>query len=166
MDQNWRQKPENCSKSLSRESLVVKSLFIPTNECKTWFTISFFQIFIFLRQPEVSQKWQFICFLGPYNDKFAFLVNKQSDKVAWSLNPIQDGLFWSCSRMGGGQKRSPGPLSKICQTYHAMMKFRSFEKYVNHVTHSLSSVDISIFSLEISKFCYIKKYRYRLYFDT
>ena len=28
--------------------------------------------------------------------------------------------------------------------------------------HSLSSADISIFSPEISKFCYIKKYRYRL----
>ena len=30
----------------------------------------------------------------------------------------------------------------------------------------LSSADISIFSPEISKFGYIKKYRYRLYFDT
>ena len=37
---------------------------------------------------------------------------------------------------------------------------------MNHVTHNLSSTDISIFSLEISKFCYIKKYRYRLHFGT
>ena len=37
---------------------------------------------------------------------------------------------------------------------------------MNHVTHPLSSVDISIYSPEISKFCYIKKYRYRLHFDT
>ena len=35
---------------------------------------------------------------------------------------------------------------------------------MNHVTHLLSSADISIFSTEISKFCYIKKYRYRLHF--
>ena len=34
------------------------------------------------------------------------------------------------------------------------------------MAHPLSSVDIGIFSLEISKFCYIKKYRYRLHFDT
>ena len=38
------------------------------------------------------------------------------------------------------------------------------------MTHPLSSVDISIFLLEISKFCYIKKYRYwymiGLDFDT
>ena len=30
----------------------------------------------------------------------------------------------------------------------------------------LSSADISIFSPEIDKFCYIKKYTYKLYFDT
>ena len=38
--------------------------------------------------------------------------------------------------------------------------------YLNHVTHPLSSGDISIVSSEINKFCYIKKYRYRLNFDT
>ena len=32
---------------------------------------------------------------------------------------------------------------------------------MNHVTHPLSSADISIFSPESSKFCYIKKYNYR-----
>ena len=31
---------------------------------------------------------------------------------------------------------------------------------MNHVTHPLSSADISIFSLKIDKFCYIKKCRY------
>ena len=37
---------------------------------------------------------------------------------------------------------------------------------MNHVTHPLSSADISNFSPEISKFCYIKKYMYRVHFDT
>ena len=37
---------------------------------------------------------------------------------------------------------------------------------MNHVTHPLNSADISNFSPEISKFCYIKKYMYRLHFDT
>ena len=37
---------------------------------------------------------------------------------------------------------------------------------MNHMTHPLSSVDIRIFSPEISKFCYINKYRYRLHFHT
>ena len=84
------------------------------------------------------------------------------------INPIQDGLFRGCSRMRG-QK---GPLPKICHTYPTMMKLgtvipypKKIQKYMNHVTHPLSSADISIFSPEISKFCYIKKYRYRLYFD-
>ena len=37
---------------------------------------------------------------------------------------------------------------------------------MNHVTHSMSPADISNFSPEIRKFCYIKKCRYRLNFDT
>ena len=34
------------------------------------------------------------------------------------------------------------------------------------MTHPLSSVDINIFSLEISNFCYIEKYRQKLHFDA
>ena len=70
----------------------------------------------------------------------------------------------------GGQKC---PFPKICHTYPTMMKLgtvtltqRRSKKYINHVTQPLSSADISIFSPKISKFCYIKKYRYRLHFDT
>ena len=37
---------------------------------------------------------------------------------------------------------------------------------MNHVTQNLSSADISIFSPEINKFCYIKKIQYRLHFGT
>ena len=37
---------------------------------------------------------------------------------------------------------------------------------MNHVRHPVSPADISSFSPEISKFCYIKKYMYRLHFDT
>ena len=37
---------------------------------------------------------------------------------------------------------------------------------MNGLTHPLSSADISIFSPKIRKFCFIKKYRYRLHFDT
>ena len=33
------------------------------------------------------------------------------------------------------------------------------------MTHPLSYADISIFLLEITKVCYIKKYKYRLHFD-
>ena len=36
----------------------------------------------------------------------------------------------------------------------------------NSITHPLSSADISIFLPEISRFCCVKKYRYRLAFDA
>ena len=37
---------------------------------------------------------------------------------------------------------------------------------MNHMTDCVSSADISIFLPKISKFCYIKKYRYRFHLDT
>ena len=92
---------------------------------------------------------------------------------------------------GGGWSRkglkSP-KIPKICHTYPTMMKLGTVilylkniqkvyksKKYMNpkciwiqnvYVTHPLSAAGISIFLLEISKFCYIKKYRYGLHFDT
>ena len=72
---------------------------------------------------------------------------------------------------GGGGAKKP-PLLKICHTHPTMMKLklyltqRTSKKDMNHVAHPLSSDGISIFSPEISKFCYIQKYRYRLHFDT
>ena len=72
-----------------------------------------------------------------------------------NINPIQDGHFGAAHGWGGEAKRHPFP--KICHTS---------KKYMNHVTHTLISADISIFSLEINKFCYVKKYRYRSHFGT
>ena len=37
---------------------------------------------------------------------------------------------------------------------------------MNHVTHALSSADVSNFSPKICKFCYMKQHMYRLHFDT
>ena len=60
---------------------------------------------------------------------------------------------------GGGQK---GPLPKFCHTYPKMMKLgtviqlylsqRRSKKYMNHVTHPLSSADISIFQQKSANF--------------
>ena len=71
---------------------------------------------------------------------------------------------------GGDQKGLPSLKSvpHILQWWNLAQLYltqRRSKKYMNHVTHPLSSADISIFSSEISKFCYIKKYRYRLHID-
>ena len=90
------------------------------------------------------------------------------------FNPIQDELFRGCSRIGGwGVAKSPSPYLKsvidilqwwsLAQLY---LTLKGCKKYANLVTHLLSSADISNFSPEISRFCYIKKYMYRLHFDT
>ena len=72
---------------------------------------------------------------------------------------------------GCGGKRPPPlkPVTHILQWWNLAQLYltqRRSKKCMNHMTHSLGSADISIFLPEISKFCYIKKYRYRLYFDT
>ena len=86
-------------------------------------------------------------------------------------NSVQDEPFLGCSWIGVGAKR---PLPKICPKYLTKMKLgtvilhlKKIQKiFINHVIHPLNSADISIFSPEISNFCYIKKYRHRLHFNT
>ena len=56
----------------------------------------------------------------------------------------------------GRQKSAPSLKS-------ATHEIRSI-KQINQVIYLLSSTDISIFSLEINNFCYIRKYRHRLHF--
>ena len=87
----------------------------------------------------------------------------------FSINHIQVGSFQDCSRI----ELQKCPRPKICHTYPTMMKLskvipylRKFKTYINHVTHPLRFANNSIISLKISSFTYIKKYRYRLHFNT
>ena len=77
------------------------------------------------------------------------------------------GIFGAAHRFveGGGAKMIP--LPKIFHTYSTMMKFGTVIPYIKKIQKvyescdiPISSADISIFSPGISKFCYIKKYRY------
>ena len=80
------------------------------------------------------------------------------------INPIQDGPFRGCLK-DAGVKKAPHPynLSRISyndETWHNyLLPKEDSKKHINHVTHPLSSADISIFSPEISNFCYIKIYK-------
>ena len=92
---------------------------------------------------------------------------------------IMDVSLLTLFRMGlfglltdGGCPKRP-PLPKICRTCLAIMKLgtvipylKKIQKLYEHVKHDLSSADIRVFSLEINKYCSIKKYRYRLHIVT
>ena len=52
------------------------------------------------------------------------------------------------------------------ETLHGYTVLLKIQKHMNHATQPLSSAVITIFSLEISNFCDIKKYRYRLHYNT
>ena len=62
------------------------------------------------------------------------------------------------------------PLPKIHHTYPTMMKLDTVIPYLRKIRyfifHLIFTVKIPYFSPEVSKFCYIKKYTYRLDFDT
>ena len=71
----------------------------------------------------------------------------------------------------GGEQKAPNPSIKSVTHILKVSTVIPFpkedpKKDINHVTHHLSSADTSIFFLEFSHFCYKKKYRYRLHFDT
>ena len=92
--------------------------------------------------------------------------NQKQEKI--NLDPIQYGPFSDAQ----GRRSKKAPLPIICHAYHEMMKLGTaipslgIKKNMNHVTHPLKSADIDTFLTKISKFCYVKKYRYRLHFDT
>ena len=75
------------------------------------------------------------------------------------LTLLRLGFFGAAHEWGGEQI---GRLPKICHTYLTMMKLSTVIPYL---ARPLSSADMSNFLLEISRFCYIKKYMYRLHFD-
>ena len=92
--------------------------------------------------------------------------------VKFLLTLFRVGIFKAVQGWGGGGGKKVY-LPIIYHTYPAMMNLaelyftqRRTKKYMNQVTHHFSSADISIFSPKITKFCCIKKRRYRLSFDT
>ena len=83
-------------------------------------------------------------------------------------NEIEENL---CKIVDKVRAKINDRVIELCHTYPTIMKLgtiisylKKTQKYMNHVTHLLSSAGISIFSSEIGKFCYIKKYRYELHF--
>ena len=72
---------------------------------------------------------------------------------------------------GGGGGQQKGPFPKICYTYPPMMKLGTVIPYLRKIQKMYKSpLEFSwyqrFFTENISKFCYIKKYRYRFPFNT
>ena len=87
-----------------------------------------------------------------------------------TVNPIKDRLFRDFSRLREPKKP---PFSKICHTYPTIMKAGTVIHYLRKIQKTYksfdipwSSVDIRNFSPEIENFCCVKKYKYRLHFNT
>ena len=97
------------------------------------------------------------------------------------FNTNQDRLFRGCSRMrgwGAGCKKAL-PVPKICHTYPAMLKLGTVIPYLKKIKNTkegqkniwvpwrtLKFCWYQHFLPKITIFCYIKKYRCRLHFDS
>ena len=100
--------------------------------------------------------------LSHYYIKFSLL-----DPWTFSVKPIIFRKIY-----GGAQKGLPS--QKTCHRYPTIIKLGTVIPYLKKiqkidescVKYPMSSADFSIFSLEITKFWYIKKSRYRLYVHT
>ena len=72
-----------------------------------------------------------------------------------TLTIFRAGLFRALQGGGGG-----GGGFYNDETWHSYtLSKEDLKKCMNYMTHPLSSANMSIFALEISKLCYIKKYR-------
>ena len=84
-----------------------------------------------------------------------------------ALNPIQDRPFRGCSRIGGKQN---GP-SFLKSVTHILQKWNLPQLYLWPKIIGIPSRTLwvlltsAFFSSEISKFCYMRKYKYRLHFS-
>ena len=95
----------------------------------------------------------------------------------FGISKLENYSGWAFSEMlaiarGGWEAKIPS-IPKTCHTSYNEESWHSYtlleedpKKYINHVTHLLSSASISIFSLEISNIHYIRKYRYISNFNT
>ena len=70
------------------------------------------------------------------------------------LNPIQMDFFG----VAHGQDAKEARLYKICYAHSTMMKLGTGIPYLKKMQKIYESHDMSIFSPEISTFCYIEKY--------
>ena len=129
---------------------------------KNTFALNFFSTlhrssifsFLFVKEiilfPDLKKKKIKIKMIGLYLENPLF------------FNPFQDEPFRGCLWMGGKKAPSLKSITHILQWWNLMAQLyltkMKFKKYINHVTHHLSSADISPFPPQISNFCYIDIY--------
>ena len=84
------------------------------------------------------------------------------------LTLFRMGLIGAAHGWGqnGLSSKNLSHISYNNEIWHSLPHLLSLQKYINHVAYPLRSADISIFSTEISSFCYIKKLKFKLHFNT
>ena len=85
-----------------------------------------------------------------------------------NINIFRMAFFRTAQGWRGGGGDRPTPPKNLSYIFYSDVLGIPYLKNIQNiwrVTHPLISADISNFSPEISKFCYIKEYEYRMHFD-
>ena len=154
---NWREALKEASKKLNITNMKIRIW-------KTWHKLGWMN-----KQVNVFNR----CFFWNFVSCYQFLTLLEI--ILWVtflfrsmiLTLFRMGIFGDDHRWGG-RPTSLKSVTHILKWWNlAVVPYlKKIQKYMNHVTHPVSSADISFFSLEISKFFYIKKCRHRLHFAT
>ena len=116
----------------------------------------------------LARIWKYLCHIW-HNCHQTCLIAKCGAEIK-ILQPIQDGPFLGCSWKRGNKLH---PISKTCHIYPTIMRLGTVLPYLKKIQKIHKSCDIPLefcwhlhFSPEVINFCYIKKYRWRLEFNT
>ena len=106
------------------------------------------------------------------------IIRRLLDKVTWEMTTFEMLTLFRMDIFGaahgwGWEPKKGLPLPKICHTYPTMMKLDTVVPYLKKIQKMYESRDKPAyfcwhqhFSTKVSKFCYIKKYRYGLHFTA
>ena len=131
LGKNRAWKSQNCSKSISRKSLVVESWLTPQNDHRTWLTM-------------VVLKIQFFVFWGVIMAKlydFPYLVNRRLCKVDWPSKQPQEWIYYGCSKIYPSDNRKCLFLQKCFSKIFLGLSKWNFKNF--HITRTIYQIKLA-----------------------
>ena len=135
-------------------------------KCSVWFAI---YCIAHICMTDMTSLISFFLILFHYWAAFVVFQQNWVNNTTWNYLPN----IFSALLSDRGAEMPPPPLLKICHTYPKMIKLSTVIPYLTKIQNIYKSRDIPIkfcwhqyFFTKIGNLSYVKKYRYRLHFNT
>ena len=139
LSENWTQKPQNCSKSISRELLVLRSWLTSQNNRKTWFAIGVLRYVHPSENRRCHKNTSFFFFFGSYKDEIIWF-----SIIAWTAGRIKlvdplkmttrMDLLWTFYDIYTPQTSGSAPKMFVFLGPY-MMKCQTFKYHENYMSY-------------------------------